>query len=194
MTAEQLLDPAYLAARARLIDPHKAQDFGAGNPVKGGTIYLTAADENAGAEGRVQLVARERYVVDAAFLQVDATVGSQLSSVDEDTCAATVSDVSQTCNRQDLTGHVGGPGDCEQRGRLGAQFTDQTLDLQFEFGAQPVVIVVPAHIDLELVLGQNAAKVDAGPVGLTAALCLARAGHEVRVFEKRPELNAASRA
>ena len=33
-------------ARARLIDPKRAQDFGAGNPVKGGTIYLTAADEN----------------------------------------------------------------------------------------------------------------------------------------------------
>ncbi len=45
VTAERLLDPAYLAERARLIDPHRAQDFGAGNPVKGGTIYLTAADE-----------------------------------------------------------------------------------------------------------------------------------------------------
>ena len=45
VTAEQLLDPAYLAERARLIDPRKAQDFGAGNPVKGGTIYLTTADE-----------------------------------------------------------------------------------------------------------------------------------------------------
>jgi gamma-glutamyltranspeptidase / glutathione hydrolase len=45
VTAEQLLDPAYLAERARLIDPRRAQDFGAGNPVKGGTIYLTAADE-----------------------------------------------------------------------------------------------------------------------------------------------------
>ena len=45
VTAEQLLDPAYLAQRARLIDPKRAQDFGAGNPVKGGTIYLTAADE-----------------------------------------------------------------------------------------------------------------------------------------------------
>ena len=32
-------------ARASLIDPKRAQDFGAGNPVKGGTIYLTAADE-----------------------------------------------------------------------------------------------------------------------------------------------------
>ena len=46
VTAEQMLDDAYLASRARLIDMKKAQDFGAGNPVKGGTIYLTAADED----------------------------------------------------------------------------------------------------------------------------------------------------
>ncbi|HYD77983.1 gamma-glutamyltransferase family protein [Ramlibacter sp.] len=46
VTAAQMLDDAYLASRARLIDPKKAQDFGAGNPAKGGTIYLTAADEN----------------------------------------------------------------------------------------------------------------------------------------------------
>ena len=46
VTAEQMLDGAYLASRAKLIDMKKAQDFGAGNPVKGGTIYLTAADEN----------------------------------------------------------------------------------------------------------------------------------------------------
>ncbi len=46
VTSEQMLDSAYLASRARLIDMKKAQDFGAGNPVKGGTIYLTAADEN----------------------------------------------------------------------------------------------------------------------------------------------------
>ncbi len=45
VTPEQMLDDSYLAARARLIDPKRAQDFGAGNPVKGGTIYLTAADE-----------------------------------------------------------------------------------------------------------------------------------------------------
>jgi gamma-glutamyltranspeptidase / glutathione hydrolase len=43
---EQMLDDSYLAARAKLIDMKRAQDFGAGNPVKGGTIYLTAADEN----------------------------------------------------------------------------------------------------------------------------------------------------
>ncbi|WP_279755873.1 gamma-glutamyltransferase family protein [Mitsuaria sp. GD03876] len=43
---DELLDPAYLADRAKLIDPKRAQDFQAGNPVKGGTIYLTAADES----------------------------------------------------------------------------------------------------------------------------------------------------
>jgi len=46
VTSAQMLDPAYLASRAKLIDLNKAQDFQAGNPVKGGTIYLTAADEN----------------------------------------------------------------------------------------------------------------------------------------------------
>ncbi|HZY15822.1 MAG TPA: gamma-glutamyltransferase family protein, partial [Ramlibacter sp.] len=46
VSAEQMLDDAYLASRARLIDPRRAQDFGAGNPAKGGTIYLTAADES----------------------------------------------------------------------------------------------------------------------------------------------------
>ena len=45
VTTEQLLAPAYLAERAKLIDLQRAQDFGAGNPVRGGTIYLTAADE-----------------------------------------------------------------------------------------------------------------------------------------------------
>jgi gamma-glutamyltranspeptidase / glutathione hydrolase len=46
VTTEQMLDDAYLASRAKLIDMKRAQDFKAGNPVKGGTIYLTAADEN----------------------------------------------------------------------------------------------------------------------------------------------------
>jgi len=45
VTPAQMLDDAYLAERAKLIDPQRAQDFGAGNPAKGGTIYLTAADE-----------------------------------------------------------------------------------------------------------------------------------------------------
>lgn len=46
VTPEQMLDDAYLASRAKLIDLKRAQNFQAGNPVKGGTIYLTAADEN----------------------------------------------------------------------------------------------------------------------------------------------------
>jgi gamma-glutamyltranspeptidase/glutathione hydrolase len=46
LTHLQMLDDDYLASRARLIDVKKAQDFKVGNPVKGGTIYLTAADES----------------------------------------------------------------------------------------------------------------------------------------------------
>jgi gamma-glutamyltranspeptidase / glutathione hydrolase len=46
VTSQQLLDSDYLRGRAALIDPKRAQNFGAGNPVKGGTIYLSTADEN----------------------------------------------------------------------------------------------------------------------------------------------------
>jgi len=45
-TPAQMLDGAYLQSRARLIDPKRAQHFGAGNPARGGTIYLAAADES----------------------------------------------------------------------------------------------------------------------------------------------------
>jgi gamma-glutamyltranspeptidase/glutathione hydrolase len=45
VSTEQMLDPAYLRGRAKLIDRQRAQDFGAGNPAKGGTVYLSAADE-----------------------------------------------------------------------------------------------------------------------------------------------------
>ena len=41
---EDLLSPGYLAERAALIDAGHAQDFGAGAPRAGGTVYLTAAD------------------------------------------------------------------------------------------------------------------------------------------------------
>ena len=44
MTAAQLLDDSYLASRARLINPQRAQDFGPGHMPQGGTIYLSAAD------------------------------------------------------------------------------------------------------------------------------------------------------
>jgi gamma-glutamyltranspeptidase/glutathione hydrolase len=46
VTAADLLDDAYLAERAKRIDPKRAQSFGPGTPPKGGTIYLTAADES----------------------------------------------------------------------------------------------------------------------------------------------------
>jgi gamma-glutamyltranspeptidase / glutathione hydrolase len=46
VSSQQLLDSTYLRGRAALIDPQRAQNFGAGNPVKGGTIYLSTADEN----------------------------------------------------------------------------------------------------------------------------------------------------
>ena len=46
VTHLQMLDDDYLASRAKLIDVKKAQNFGVGNAVKGGTIYLTAADES----------------------------------------------------------------------------------------------------------------------------------------------------
>jgi gamma-glutamyltranspeptidase/glutathione hydrolase len=58
VTSAQMLDDAYLASRAKLIDMKKAQDFRAGNPVKGGTIYLAAADEN----GRMMSFIQSNYM------------------------------------------------------------------------------------------------------------------------------------
>ncbi len=46
ITPAQMLDADYLARRASLIDLKRAQDFGPGLAPKGGTIYLTAADES----------------------------------------------------------------------------------------------------------------------------------------------------
>ncbi len=46
LSAAQMLDPAYIASRAKLIDPRRAQDYGPGHGPQGGTIYLTAADES----------------------------------------------------------------------------------------------------------------------------------------------------
>lgn len=44
VTAKQLLDPGYLADRAKLINPSRAQDFSSGAPRRGGTVCLSAAD------------------------------------------------------------------------------------------------------------------------------------------------------
>lgn len=46
VTASQMLDDAYLVERAKLIDLNRATHFAPGIPPSGGTIYLTAADEN----------------------------------------------------------------------------------------------------------------------------------------------------
>ncbi|MHA7681326.1 gamma-glutamyltransferase [Cupriavidus sp. PET2-C1] len=46
VTPEQMLDDAYLKSRAKLIDMERATHFDFGMPKVGGTIYLTAADEN----------------------------------------------------------------------------------------------------------------------------------------------------
>jgi len=43
---EEMLRADYLAERARLIDPRKAQTFASGHAPQGGTVYLTAADRN----------------------------------------------------------------------------------------------------------------------------------------------------
>jgi len=46
ISTEEMLSPAYLAGRARLIDPGRAQVHATGHAPRGGTIYLTAADRN----------------------------------------------------------------------------------------------------------------------------------------------------
>jgi gamma-glutamyltranspeptidase/glutathione hydrolase len=46
VTAKHLLDPAYLAQRAKLIDPEHASPARPGKPHSGGTVYLTAADKS----------------------------------------------------------------------------------------------------------------------------------------------------
>ena len=46
VSPDALLDPKYLRARARLIDPARAQAFGPGAPPRGGTVYVCAADQS----------------------------------------------------------------------------------------------------------------------------------------------------
>jgi len=46
VTPEQMLDDGYLKSRAKLIDMQRATQFSFGMPKSGGTIYLSAADEN----------------------------------------------------------------------------------------------------------------------------------------------------
>jgi gamma-glutamyltranspeptidase / glutathione hydrolase len=46
VSARDLLAPKYLAGRAKLIDPQHAAPARPGKPHSGGTVYLTAADQN----------------------------------------------------------------------------------------------------------------------------------------------------
>ena len=66
---DALLDPAYLASRARLIDPSRAQDFGPGEPPRGGTVYLCAAD----AEGMMVSLIQSNYMGFGAGVVVPGT-------------------------------------------------------------------------------------------------------------------------
>jgi gamma-glutamyltranspeptidase/glutathione hydrolase len=54
----QMLDRGYLAARARLIDRDRAQDFKHGTPPPAGTVYLTAAD----ADGMMVSLIQSNYM------------------------------------------------------------------------------------------------------------------------------------
>jgi gamma-glutamyltranspeptidase/glutathione hydrolase len=58
VTPEQMLDPAYLAQRAKLINPNKATHFPFGLPQSGGTIYLSATDE----QGRMISFIQSNYM------------------------------------------------------------------------------------------------------------------------------------
>lgn len=46
ITPEEMLSDAYLAERARLIDPQRAQTYTTGHAPPGGTVYLATADQN----------------------------------------------------------------------------------------------------------------------------------------------------
>ncbi len=52
-----LLDPAYVASRAALLDPERAGEPGHGLPSRGGTVYLAAADD----EGRMVSFIQSNY-------------------------------------------------------------------------------------------------------------------------------------
>ncbi|HXU52297.1 MAG TPA: gamma-glutamyltransferase family protein [Casimicrobiaceae bacterium] len=54
----RLLEPAYLASRARLIDPARAQDFGPGDIPRGGTVYMAAGD----AQGMLVSLIQSNYM------------------------------------------------------------------------------------------------------------------------------------
>jgi gamma-glutamyltranspeptidase/glutathione hydrolase len=69
MTPAHMLDRAYLASRAKLIDMKKAQDPKFGTPPAGGTVYLTAAD----ASGMMVSYIQSNYAGFGSGIVVDGT-------------------------------------------------------------------------------------------------------------------------
>ncbi|MDR6860224.1 hypothetical protein J2W96_006564 [Variovorax guangxiensis] len=85
VTTEQMLDDAYLESRAKLIDMKRAQDIQAGNPVKGGTIYLTAADEN----GMMVSFIQSNYMgFGSGCVEPDFGISLQNRPYDSNSCSA----------------------------------------------------------------------------------------------------------
>ncbi len=58
VTPEAMLDRAYLASRARLIDMTRAQSFGPGAPPRGGTVYMATGD----ADGTMVSLIQSNYM------------------------------------------------------------------------------------------------------------------------------------
>ena len=58
VTPAEMLNPAYLSERAKLINPRKATHFQFGMPQSGGTVYLTATDE----QGRMISFIQSNYM------------------------------------------------------------------------------------------------------------------------------------
>ncbi|MEO7727585.1 MAG: gamma-glutamyltransferase [Burkholderiales bacterium] len=69
VTPAQMLDRAYLASRAKMIDMKKAQDPKFGTPPTGGTVYLTAAD----ASGMMVSYIQSNYAGFGSGVVVDGT-------------------------------------------------------------------------------------------------------------------------
>jgi len=69
VAVSDLLDDAYLRERAGLIDRARAQDYGHGTPKEGGTIYLTAADN----EGNMVSFIQSNYTGFGSGIVVEGT-------------------------------------------------------------------------------------------------------------------------
>ncbi|HVE50078.1 MAG TPA: gamma-glutamyltransferase family protein [Casimicrobiaceae bacterium] len=69
MSPRALLDADYLSQRARLIDGNRAQQFSAGRPPSGGTVYLATGD----ARGRMVSLIQSNYMGFGAGVVVPGT-------------------------------------------------------------------------------------------------------------------------